>query len=36
MDSAVATGVRDVADALVRGQVDTLLRWDQEAVGGDG
>jgi hypothetical protein len=25
MDSAVATGVRDVADAFVRGQVDTLL-----------
>ncbi len=25
MDDAVATGVRDVADAFVRGQVDTLL-----------
>jgi hypothetical protein len=31
MDSAVATGVRDVADAFVRGQVDTLLLDPQAA-----
>ena len=31
MDSAVATGVRDIADAFVRGQVDTLLLDPQAA-----
>ena len=30
-DRAVATGVRDVADAFVRGQVDTLLLDPQAA-----